>query len=279
MPACLCSFEVGSIRCTVLADGYSAYPSSYFFPGLSEDKLDLHVPSGMVTMPHTCLLIESGRHVVLVDAGGGPSFATGGALIARLQRAGIRPADVHTLILTHAHPDHIGGAVNSAGRPSFPEARHVLAEAEWDFWTGLVDLRTLRLPVSLTQNLRATAQNCLRAIRFQVDPICGETEIVPGVWAIPAPGHTPGHLAIRISSEGQHLLHLADAALHPLHLEEPDWECGFDLAPQAAAATRRALLEEAAAAEMRLMAFHLPFPSVGRLAPRPGGGWMWTPGW
>ena len=75
----------------------------------------------------------------------------------------------------------------------------------------------------------------------------GEVEIVPGVRAIPAPGHTPGHLAVLLASEGQQLLNLGDAAVHPLHLEHPEWENGFDLAAGRAVATRRALLERAAA--------------------------------
>jgi glyoxylase-like metal-dependent hydrolase (beta-lactamase superfamily II) len=112
-----------------------------------------------------------------------------------------------------------------------------------------------------------------------VDTVEGETDIVPGVRAIPAPGHTHGHLALLISSEGQHLLNMGDAAVHPLHLERPDWENGFDLAPGQAAATRRLLLERAVAGNMHLMAFHFPFPSVGRVAVRHEGGWEWTPGW
>ena len=280
MPASSCSFMVGSIRCTVLSDGYSAYPAPYFFPGARQEQLAGRLASESVTTPYTCLLIETGRHVVLVDTGGGSSSETNGALVARLHRAGIRPKDVETVVLTHAHPDHIGGAVNPAGRPVFPEARHVMAEREWDFWTtGRADLRPLPIPASITDTMRSTAQRCLRALRFQVDPISTEAEIVPGVRALPAPGHTPGHLAIHISSEGEHLLNVADAAVHPLHLEEPGWASGFDLEPETAIASRRALLEEAASPHTRLMAFHLPFPSVGRVAPRAEGGWSWTPGW
>jgi glyoxylase-like metal-dependent hydrolase (beta-lactamase superfamily II) len=155
-----------------------------------------------------------------------------------------------------------------------------LAENEWDLWTApRVDLRGLRVPGDVQDSMRARARRCLNALRFQVEPIGGETEIAPGVRAIPAPGHTPGHLAILLSSEGQHLLNVGDAAVHPLHLEEPEWENGFDLAAGVAIATRRTLLERAVAENMHLMAFHFPFPSVGRVAVRPEGGWTWSPGW
>jgi len=83
----------------------------------------------------------------------------------------------------------------------------------------------------LKRAMGSAARRILAPLRFQVDMVEGETELIPGVRTIPAPGHTPGHLALLISSEGQHLLNLGDAAVHPLHLERPDWENGFDLGP------------------------------------------------
>jgi len=112
-----------------------------------------------------------------------------------------------------------------------------------------------------------------------LEPISRECEILPGVRAIPAPGHTPGHLALLIESESERLLNIGDAATHPLHLEQPEWENGFDLAPGEALRTRRELMERAVRERMHVMAFHFPFPSVGRVAARTDGGWSWTPGW
>jgi glyoxylase-like metal-dependent hydrolase (beta-lactamase superfamily II) len=285
MPAGSHRFPVGAIRCTVLSDGYYSYPIPWLFPDADPQQLhhslDRHrlSPDHAVT-PLTCLLIETGRHVILVDTGAGDSWRTAGAILARLEIEGIRARDVDTVILTHAHPDHIGGTLDARGRPAFPNARHVLAESEWDFWmTGRADVSPLPLPKELKSGIRDTAQRCLHAIRFQVEPAGGECEIVPGVHVLPAPGHTPGHLAILIESEGERLLNLADAAAHPLHLEEPGWPSGFDLAPGPAAATRRELAERAVAEGMHVMAFHFPFPSVGRIARRSEGGWEWIPGW
>jgi glyoxylase-like metal-dependent hydrolase (beta-lactamase superfamily II) len=285
MPAGSHRFPVGAIRCTVLSDGYFCYPTPWLFPDADPEQigraLESHrLPREWVLSPFTCLLIETGRHVILVDTGAGESLETTGAIRARLEMEGIRPRDVDTVILSHAHPDHIGGVIDSRGRPSFPNARHVLAESEWDFWmTGRADVSPLQLPGDFKTAIRDTARRCLEAIRFQLEPIEGESEIVPGVRALPAPGHTPGHLAILIESEGERLLNVSDAAAHPLHLEEPKWQNGFDLAPATAEATRRALMERAASEGMHLMAFHFPFPSVGRIAARTSGGWEWTPGW
>jgi glyoxylase-like metal-dependent hydrolase (beta-lactamase superfamily II) len=156
----------------------------------------------------------------------------------------------------------------------------VLSEHEFEFWTSRrPDLSQMRVPQEMRSSMAPAARTALDALRFQIETVDRETEIVPGVRLIPAPGHTPGHLALMVSSGGRHLLNLGDAAVHPLHLEQPELENGFDLAASTAAATRKELLERAVAEGMRLMAFHFPFPSVGRVAAREEGGWSWSPGW
>jgi glyoxylase-like metal-dependent hydrolase (beta-lactamase superfamily II) len=295
MPAGSHRFQVGTLWCTVLSDGYVANPASWYFP--DADRIELaealdgcRWDGEHVISPYTCLLIETGREIVLADAGFGNRSSTSGAILARLELAGVRPEDVNTVVFTHAHPDHVGGAVDwrnpRAPLPMFPNARYVMAEAEWDFWkSARVDLRGLRVEEPAKSAMEFTARRSLEALRHQVELIDRETEIVPGVRALPAPGHTPGHLALLLSSDGCQLLNLGDAAVHPLHLEHPAWKNGFDLDPDLALATRRRLLERAAAEQMHVMAFHFPFPSVGRIAAgsktgsRASGGWDWTPGW
>src|SRR5450756_1484895 len=152
-------FQVGSIGCTVLSDGYYSYPASWLFP--NADPADLRraleshrLPPDDVLSPYPCLLIETGRHIVLVDTGAGEYSRTSGAIQARLKMAGIRPKDVDTVILTHAHPDHIGGAIDLCGRPAFPNARYVLSELEWEFWTAArTDLSPLRVPDAAKESI------------------------------------------------------------------------------------------------------------------------------
>lgn len=285
MPTGSQRFQVGSITCTVLTDGYACYPTAWFFPDADCERLGKALesrgfPLDRVLSPYSCLLIESGRRVILVDTGAGQAATTSGAIAARLEMAGVRPKDVDTVVLTHAHPDHIGGAADMRGYPAFPHAAYVILEREYEFWMRpRADLDGMQLPPEVRRPMQAIARRSLAALHFQLEPIGCETEIAPGVVALPAPGHTPGHLAILIASGGEKLLNLGDAAVHPLHLEEPAWQNGFDLEAGRALSTRRELMERAAAENMRVMAFHFPFPSVGRIARRTQGGWDWTPGW
>jgi len=284
MPEGSYTFEIGSIRCAVLSDGYYAYPVDWFFPNADPARLAEALdrrrsPHHAVLSPYTCLLIETGRHVLLVDTGAGPAARSSGAIVARLEMAGIRPRDVDTVVLTHAHPDHIGGTARPDGRVLFANARHILSEAEWEFWAhGHPDLTAMRVPHDVRAGIAPVARRSIEILRFQIETVDREREIAPGVHVIPAPGHTPGHLAVLIESGGERLLHIGDAAVHPLHVEFPELQNGFDQCPDRAAATRRELLDRAASDGMRLMAFHFPFPSVGRIAPRAGGGWEWSPG-
>ena len=149
---------------------------------------------------------------------------------------------------------------------------------------GILDRRPHRPPQpahpeEAKATIQAVARRCMGPLRHQIELIGRDTEVVPGVRAIPAPGHTPGHLAVLVSSDGHDLLNLGDAAVHPLHLEQPAWENGFDLAADSAVATRSRLLEFAVAENMHVMAFHFPFSSVGRVCASKPGAWGWTPGW
>jgi glyoxylase-like metal-dependent hydrolase (beta-lactamase superfamily II) len=117
----------------------------------------------------------------------------------------------------------------------------------------------------------------LGPLRDRVDLLDAETEIVPGIEAIDAAGHTPGHLALSIRSVGQELLYVSDAALHPIHLEHPGWHAVWDFEPAQAIANRRRLFDRAAIDHAQVLAFHFPpFPSLGHVTRR-GEGWQWHP--
>jgi glyoxylase-like metal-dependent hydrolase (beta-lactamase superfamily II) len=120
------------------------------------------------------------------------------------------------------------------------------------------------------------ARKNLPPIQGQLDLIDREMEILPGIQAISAPGHTPGHMALAISSGSEQLLCISDSVLYPIHLEQPDWYQVFDLAPEQAMATRRQLLDRVAAEKVMVIAYHFPFPGLGRVIEKEKG-WQWQP--
>jgi glyoxylase-like metal-dependent hydrolase (beta-lactamase superfamily II) len=281
-----CRFSVGTFDCIVVMDGIHTYehPAQLFFanapqeslePALAAHGLDLKKWQYYVS-PYPSLLVDTGEHRVLVDTGAGDMSPTTGHLIANLQALGIAPDDVDMVILTHGHPDHIGGTVDREGQPAFPNARYVMSKEEWEFWTGAPDLTPLPTPEWFKEALLTCAANCLPPIGGQLDLADSGSEIVPGVRAIATSGHTPGHIALAISSEGEQLLCTGDVALHPVHLERPDWYTSADLAPQQALVSRSRLLDMAVAQQTLVHAFHFPYPGLGHVI-RKGDAWQWEP--
>ena len=250
-------------------------PQERLGQALREHGLDLEGWKELVS-PYPALLIRTDRHLVLVDTGAGSGMTTTGQLIPNLQAEGVAPEDIDTVILTHAHPDHIGGNLDREGRPAFSAARYVLSRAEWDFWTSEPDLSLLQMGEPFQQHLIACARHNLPPLRDQLYLVEGETEIVPGVRVILAPGHTPGQVAVAVHSAGEQLLYIADAALHPVHLAQPGWYAAVDIAPEQALISRRRLLEMAAARGTMVHAFHFPWPGLGHIVPK-GDAWRWQP--
>lgn len=210
----------------------------------------------------SCLYIDTGRNRVLVDTGSGADAQPGsGALLERLADAGIAPADIDTVILTHGHWDHIGANANAAGQPTFPNARYCMTQAEFRHWTE--DPSPFGGDVGDLGRRYAAAH--LATLRDRFEFIAPEGEIVPGISAVPAPGHTPGQIALLVQDGDEKLLCLADAFHHPIELVEPGWYFDFDHDPVTTVATRRRLLAWAAQEAMLVHAYHCTFPGLGRV--------------
>jgi glyoxylase-like metal-dependent hydrolase (beta-lactamase superfamily II) len=279
-------FKVGGFDCTIVSDGTFAYPhpAQLFFANAPHEPLQQALEGHNVVFeewevyvsPYPSLVINTGQQLVLVDTGAGGFAPTTGKLVSNLQLEGIAPEDIDIVVLTHGHPDHIGGTLDKSGQPAFPKARYVIGREEWDFWASEPDLSHLQIPDELKGLILQMARTNLPPLQDQLQLVEVETEILAGIRVVAAPGHTPGHIALSVTSGDEQLLVVGDAIIHPLHLEFPDWYTGFDYAPEQVVATRHRLLKRAAAEKALLFAYHFATPSLGYVAPQ-GQAWQWQP--
>lgn len=279
-------FRLGAFECTVISDGaITLAPPHPTFGGsvATREEVEAALRAAFLatdrlpTMVNT-LLVNTGRELVLLDAGVGPQpvFGPGTGLLPRsLEAAGIQPGQVDIVAFTHAHADHAWGIADAAGADLFPDARFVMTGADLDFWTSEANLALPEPLRSLVAGTRAVVGP--RRARFTT--IAGEAEIVPGIRAVPTPGHTVGHTSFHIESEGQRLLVMGDVANHAvLALGRPDWPFGFDTDPAQAAATRRRVLDMAATDRLQVLGYHFPWPGLGHVEARGQGfGFVPTP--
>jgi glyoxylase-like metal-dependent hydrolase (beta-lactamase superfamily II) len=280
-------FRLGDFDCAAVTDGTFTYAPPMFPPpadflfvnaprerlarALAEHGLRVEHWPALIT-PFTCLLVNTPGGRVLIDTGAGGIGPNTGKLSRNLASIGVEPEQIDVVVLTHGHLDHLGGNTDAGGRLLFPAAKWVMSRVEWEFW---MEGRAEEIVSEEGDDiLLSCAQRNLSAIGEQVELVSGEKEILPGVQVVPAPGHTPGHSVVAISSGGEELLCVADLVLHPIHLEEPEWFAAVDMQTEQLAKTRRVLLGRAEKTNSLVLAFHFPFPGLGRLHPK-SAGWQW----
>ena len=274
-------YRVGDIEVTAITDGTAIrQPLEGFIrnaplPEVKQALTDAFLPDDKLTIPFTTLALRTGGRLVLIDTGNGDSGAPGTGLWMRnFRAAGFDPAQVDQVVFSHFHGDHINGFRLKDGAAVFPRAEVLVPQAEWAFWMD--DARMAAAPEAMRGGF-ANVRRVFGPVAADVKRYEWDREVAPGVTAINAAGHTPGHTAFAIASGNARLMAMSDTANHPaLFVRHPDWSAVFDMDADAARATRRRMLDLAATERMQVAFYHAPFPATGHVA-REGAGFRMVP--
>ncbi|MBI5593263.1 MAG: MBL fold metallo-hydrolase [Deltaproteobacteria bacterium] len=223
-------------------------------------------------------LINTGSHLVLVDTGAAKLFGPSlGNVPQNMKAAGYEPDQVDTVLITHMHGDHIGGLNDADGKPLFPKASIWVSQADNDFW----------LSQKIADSAPTKAQPFFKMARDTAAPYLASgqwktfeegSELVPGIRAVKANGHTPGHTAYSVESEGQKLLIWGDLVhAHAVQFARPGVSIEFDIDQKQAIATRRNIFKTVAADKSLVAGMHLPFPGMGHVRMDARGRYTWVP--
>lgn len=277
-------FMLGDFEVALMADGGMMAPPSFVLPTAEDVELQAILrqrflpEAGPIPLPVNALLVRTPDKTVLVDTGGGPAYSpAAGRLHKHLANLGVTPEEIDLVLITHLHPDHFGGALDEHGAPAFPNAEYLVSEPERAFWAGEPDFSESLTPEQMRGGMVAGAKATLAALDERLRAIQPNEEITTGVRAVDAAGHTPGHVGVHLASGEAELLFWTDLVhMAPLQLARPDWQVAFDVDPNAAAATRKRILDQVATDRLLVAGSHVPFPALAHVA-RHGSGYVWDP--
>jgi glyoxylase-like metal-dependent hydrolase (beta-lactamase superfamily II) len=251
------SQQIGEFSITAISDGY-LYASLDLLSNIDPiDATRLQQDAG-VSDPSSihinCYLVRGRDRTILIDAGAGGFKQWGGKLQANLALAGVRPSEIDTILLTHAHPDHVGGLIDASGEIAFPDAELVIHQREVFFWED--DSNFSRASERARGNF-LFARKVFDKYRKKMRTFTNN-EILPGISAMPLPGHTAGHSGYRLESEDRSLLVWGDIVHFPqIQIARPDVSIAFDQDPLLCAATRSKLLDVVSSDKLLIAGMHL----------------------
>jgi glyoxylase-like metal-dependent hydrolase (beta-lactamase superfamily II) len=266
-------YRLGDIQLTALYDGVWLLPiDDKFVRNASGAKVnralaDAFLPPRVLPISFTALMVNSGGKLILIDTGTAGQIAdSAGSMLANLAMAGVAPAAIDTILISHFHPDHIDGLKTKDGDKVFANAEIWVPEPEWAYWMNGAHMAGV--PKSV-HGYFLNARRIFADIAKEVRQFKPGAEVAPGIESMPAYGHTPGHTAFVVHSGKQSMLVMSDTVRNPyLFARHPDWQPIFDMDGPQAVRARRAMLDRAAADRMLVEAFHFPFPACGHMVKR-----------
>lgn len=270
------------LEAIVVSDGHFFLPTGFLVtpdatPAEREGALKAAGQTGdQLQLVNNIVVIRRQSDLILVDAGTGPRHQpTAGKLAENLKAAGIQPAAVTTVVLTHGHPDHLWGVLDADNNPIYPNASYVVSAREWDLWADPNVLQ--RLPAALhRERIVSGARNHFARIKDKVRMVRGGDEIVRGVLVLETPGHTQGHISLELVG-GDGLVIGGDAITHAvISFQHPSWRVPVDHDPDVGISSRVGLLDRLATDKLRLIGAHLPFPGTG-FVERKNGAYRFVP--
>ncbi len=277
------ALRVGEIDALVVSDGVLPLPTATL--ATNADPADLanwlnhmFMPPDKFDWPLNVMVARSGDQTILIDAGLGGQFSgfpRAGQFPQRLAAAGIDIESVTDVIITHMHMDHVGGLLVAGVRERLrSDVRIHVSAAEVKFWTS-PDFSRTAMPKPVPDVLRSTAMSFYSEYRDRLRVFEDRREVAPGVVVRVTGGHTPGHSVVDLLSAGERLMFAGDA-MFPVGFDHPDWHNGFEHDPEESIRVRIRLFRELVETGGLLVAAHLPFPSVGRVAVE-GDAFRWVP--
>jgi glyoxylase-like metal-dependent hydrolase (beta-lactamase superfamily II) len=272
--------KVGDLEVTALFDGPGVFDVNW----LNGQKTKDGVLKALQDDPHvldvadTGYLVNTGKQLILVDAGSGIWFGGGkfGHLVANLRSAGYTPEEVDIVLVTHLHSDHIGGLTTQDGKIVFPNADIYVAKADNDFWLSQeIAAKAPKGAQEFFQSAQGIAAPYIKAGKWHT--FTDSDQIVDSMQIVPLRGHTPGHTGYEFSSQGKKILFWGDVMhVQRLQLPDPKVTVVFDVDPATAAVTRDQLLRKLASEDVLIAGPHILFPGLGRLH-REGSSYHWAP--